>query len=149
MATLTISHYLYLKEEERYALNDGKDIETVGVCIPVWFLKGNTSEPAQEYFCKYILKNPRTGANVKQSEEGFEVYFPSIISSEEESVNQQTKRIMQKKIGTTECLLEPQDGGFGNCEFRILQKLQLKDSLHHLVHFFEIKPIEMLIDTIS
>ena len=149
MATLTVSHYLYLTKEERYAVNDVVDIETVGVCIPVWFLKGNTSEPAQEYFCKYRLKNPRTGANVKQSEEGFEIYLPSMISKEDESINLQTKRIMQKKIGTSECLLDPKDGGFGHSEFRILQKLQLNDNLHHLVHFFEIKPIEILIDTIS
>ena len=55
MATLTVSHYIYLSREQRYELNDGKDIEIVGICVPVWFQKGNTSEPAQEIFCKYKI----------------------------------------------------------------------------------------------
>lgn len=148
MATLTISHYLYLTKDERYSLNEGKEVQTVGVCTPVWFQKGNTSEPAQEYFCKYIIKNPRTGANVKQTEQGFDVYMPCLIA-EEEGVNLQTKKIMQKKIGASECLLEPKDGGYSHSEFRILQKLQVNEDMHHLVHFFEIKPIEILTDTLS
>jgi hypothetical protein len=56
---------------------------------------------------------------------------------------------MQKKIGTSECLLEPKDGGYSNCEFKILQKLQVNESMNHLVHFFEIKPIETLNDTLN
>ena len=77
MATLTVSHYLYLTKEQRYSLNEGKDIDVVGICVPVWFSKGNTSEPAQEIFCKYKIQNPRQGDNIKQTDDGFTIIMPN------------------------------------------------------------------------
>lgn len=149
MATLTVSHYLYLSKDERYALHEGKTIETVGVCIPVWFEKGNTSEPAQEVFCKYKMHNPKSGVDIKQSNDGFEIWFPSIQKDEEHLVDDEMKVAIQKKLGTSDNLLDYKDGGSTKCEFRIYQKLLVNETLHHLVHFVEIKPIELLMDTIS
>ena len=57
MATLTISHYIYLTKEQRYALHERQPIEAIGISVPVWFNKGNTSEPAKEIFCKYQIAN--------------------------------------------------------------------------------------------
>jgi hypothetical protein len=148
MATITVSHYIYLSREQRYELNDGKDIEIVGICVPVWFQKGNTSEPAQEIFCKYKISNKKTGANVKQIDEGFDISMPS-LEFEDEKTNEETKKIVQKKLGTSENLLDLKDGGQEICEFRIYQKLQVKNELHHLVHFIEIKPIEILMDSVN
>jgi hypothetical protein len=136
MATLTVSHHLYLTKEQRYELNQGKEIKTVGVCVPVWFQKGNTSEPAQEIFCKYKIYNPKTGANIKQDDEGFDIEGEGKIA-------------IQKKIGTSENLLDYKDGGESKCDFKLYQKLLINDSLHHLVHFIEIKPIEILLDTMG
>ena len=57
MLTLVISHNINLSREERYNLHQGKPVTTVGVSVPVWFEKGNTSEPAQEVFVLYRLTN--------------------------------------------------------------------------------------------
>lgn len=148
MATLTASHYLYLNKKQRYDLNEGKEIEVTGVCIPVWFQKGNTSEPAQEVFCKYKIHNPRTGANIKQDDEGFEIWMPSVIA-DEEYLEKKSKIAIQKKIGTSENLLDHEDGGESKCDFKLYQKLLINETLHHLVHFVEIKPIEILYETMG
>ena len=148
MATLTVSHYIYLTKEQRYALHDGKTIDVVGTCISVWFHKGNTSEPAQEIFCKYNIHNPRTGANIKQTEEGFEIWMPS-LQVEDDDYDEDVKFKIQKKLGTTENLLDYEDKGSGQSEFKLYQKLQINETMHHLVHFFEIKPIEKLVETLS
>jgi hypothetical protein len=148
MATLTVSHHLYLTKEQRYELNQGKEIKTVGVCVPVWFQKGNTSEPAQEIFCKYKIYNPKNGANIKQDDEGFEIWMPS-INKDEEYIEEEGKIAIQKKIGTSENLLDYKDGGTSKCDFKLYQKLLINDDLHHLVHFIEIKPIEILFDTMG
>ena len=58
MATLTISHYVYLNREQRYDIHDLKPVEVIGVSVPVWFNNGNTSEPAKEVFCKlFCIEN--------------------------------------------------------------------------------------------
>ena len=57
MITLATSHNIYLTHEDRYALVKGQTVESVGVSVPVWFIKGTTSEPAVEVFCKYVLTN--------------------------------------------------------------------------------------------
>ena len=78
MATLTISHYLYLDRDQRYGLHNGNSIEVIGVAVPVWFKKGNTSEPAPEIFCKYKLVNNKTGGNIIRNNQGYTITMPHI-----------------------------------------------------------------------
>ena len=75
-ATLTISHYIYLTREERYALFEGKRLETIGVSVPVWFRKGDTSEPTQEVFCKYTITNKLSFRSIVQNDEGYTLNLP-------------------------------------------------------------------------
>lgn len=147
MATLTVSHYLYLTKEQRYGLNEGEDINIVGICVPVWFSKGNTSEPAQEIFCKYKIQNPRQSVNIKQTDDGFTIIMPNLEA--DDSVNEELMKTAQNKIGTSESLLDLADGGKEFCEFRLYQKLQVNDELHHLIHYIDIRPIEVLTKTIN
>ena len=55
MATLTISHHIYLTDEQRYKIHNGEYLSLQGIARPVWFYKGSTSEPAQEIFCPPLI----------------------------------------------------------------------------------------------
>lgn len=147
MATLTISHYIYLTKEQRYALNDGDEVEVVGICVPVWFDKGTTSEPAHEIFCKYKLTNPKTGVNIKQSEDGFVLVLPS--EDTESFAEEEKNNSLKIKLGASESLLDFKDGGRECSEFRLYQKLLINKNLYHLIHFIDIKSKEILIDSLS
>ena len=57
MLTLTILHNIFLTKQDRSTLINGGQIQAMGVSVPVWYLKGKTTEPAQEIFCEYILTN--------------------------------------------------------------------------------------------
>lgn len=55
---LTIAHNIFLTKEERYLLKSPlTEVETVGICLPVWASGSFTSEPAEEVYCKYKLRN--------------------------------------------------------------------------------------------
>ena len=153
MATLTVSHYLYLSKKERYSLNDGNTVEVIGICIPVWFSKGTTTEPAKEVFCKYKLNNTReTKVNIKMLDEGFELDMPYFDEEDQMHTSEFTKdekQFIVKKIGTSESLLDLKDDGFEKAEFKLYQKLLAGNELHHLIHYIDIKPIELLLDTIN
>jgi len=148
MSTLTVSHYLYLTKEQRYDLHNGVDIETIGICIPVWFRKGDTSEPAQEIFCKYRLSNDRIGAKVQNSDEGYEINMPS-VNIMDNDVDESVRKAIQIKLGTSERLLDQRDGGAEWCEFRYYQKIMIDEKEYYNIHFVEIKPLEILHDTIG
>ena len=152
MTTLTISHHIYLTNEQRYKIHEGEPLSLDGVAIPVWFYKGNTSEPAQEIFCHYLLKNDKTGTSITfNAKEGkFIVNMPHVeIISNDSEVDQNFKKVVQSKVGTSDNLLEIKDGGTGFCEFKFYQKFEIDKKLHHLIHFVEIKPIDILTDTLG
>jgi len=158
MATLTISHYLYLDRDQRYGLHNGNSIEVIGVAVPVWFKKGNTSEPAPEIFCKYKLVNNKTGGNIIRNNQGYTITMPHIElygddekndDLEVEKMYEEVLRAYQQKIGTSDRLLDIEDGGVESVEFRYYHKVEIDKKLHHVIHFVEIKPIDMLVDTID
>lgn len=80
--TLSISHFLYLEENERLDLIDGKEIEVLGINVPVWFYKGNTSEPAEEIFCLYNLTNNLEDYPVSKTLKGYKINIPQDLLSE-------------------------------------------------------------------
>ena len=64
-----------------------------------------------------------------------------------DQINQEFKKVVQNKIGTSDNLLDSADGGTGFCEFKFYQKMQIKKKLHHVIHFVEIKPLDILDDS--
>lgn len=79
--TLSVSHHIYLTEQERYALHYGSEINATGASIPVWFYRGTTSEPATEVFCNYTLVNNGDKQSVVQTtDEGYYINLPQIPS---------------------------------------------------------------------
>ena len=135
-ATLTISHYIYLTREERYALFEGKRLETIGVSVPVWFRKGDTSEPTQEVFCKYTITNKLSFRSIVQNDEGYTLNLPQTFYGKDNST-------------TAKKLLDVKDGGCEELTYRQYSKIDVNNKDISVVHFIEIKTIEILHDTLD
>ena len=75
MLRLTIHHNIHLTREQRYALHNGEDLNVIGVSIPIWLIKKGTSEPANEIFCRYYLKNPKIDTPIKIFDDGEFTYM--------------------------------------------------------------------------
>lgn len=126
MATLTVSHYIYLTKEQRYDIHNGKEVSVIGTSVPVWFQKGTTSEPAQEVFCEYTLNN-KDERKFIEAKNG--AYFVSFKDS--------------KKI------LDVEDGGSEYMELKQYDVIKVFGRDFSVVHFIEIKPLEVLLETLS
>lgn len=140
MATLTISHYIYLTKEQRYALHEGQNIEVIGVSVPVWFQKGSTSEPAKELFCKYELTNEKVNKVISKIEEGYAINIPQKIETTNE---------MQISLSQSDRLLDRVDKGDEFLDFKQYNKALYNHREFDVVHFVEIKKLETLVETLS
>lgn len=149
MATLTISHYLYLSRDQRYKLHAGEPIEITGVSVPVWFHKGSTSEPARELFCKYKITNEPVNKAIVPMDEGYHINLPQKMELAKEDVPQEVQEVAAIQLGTSERLLDIKDGGSEWLEFRQYNKVHQDKHAFNVVHFVEIKPDELLQDTLS
>lgn len=80
MLILSIYHSIFLTEEEIQTLVTGEQIDVIGASLPVWYQNGNTSEPAEEVFCRYTLTNkPGTfPIKVKQHRDGYIINVPQM-----------------------------------------------------------------------
>lgn len=146
MATLLITHFIYLTKEQRYALHSGKNIEVVGVSLPVWFYKGTTSEPAKELFCRYELTNDNSNRPIKILEDGYNINLPQKPSEEDDK--SKVKAVFVD-YDTSERLLDVADGGVEWLEFREYSKIEIDYIEHNIIHFIEMKKIELLEKTLS
>ncbi len=55
---LTIAHNLFPNRDERYGFSqENVEISMIGICLPVWVSGITTSEPAEEVYCRYKLRN--------------------------------------------------------------------------------------------
>jgi hypothetical protein len=54
---LAIAHHIFLTRDECYDLLNNVEKTVLGVSLPVWLHKGDTSEPALEVFCNYKITN--------------------------------------------------------------------------------------------
>ena len=141
MGALIISHYIYLTKEERYSLHEGKPIETIGVNVPVWFEKGSTSEPAKEIFCKYVIENQTKDKTIKLLKHGYYLNLPQ--KTEEE------KKFFLLQQNTSEKLLDVPDGGSEYLEYKHMGSIMRNNKEMLVIHFIELKPIEVLESTLS
>ena len=78
MLTIAISHNIFLTYDELVNLSVGQPVETVGISLPVWFFRGNTSEPAREVFCEYKLTNTKDDYPVTILAKGYRINLPQI-----------------------------------------------------------------------
>lgn len=133
--TLTVSHNIFLNREQRYDLFNGKEIEIVGVSVPVWYYQGRTSEPGNEVFCKYKLIPCAYHIFVKHNEEGYEIYLPKNSFNPEDN---RTNPLTLKNI------IDHQDGGIEWIAFRQSGTAKRGKKVVDIMHFVEIKTIEEL-----
>jgi len=153
MLTLSITHNIFLTKEERYRLHQREPVETMGVSLPVWFYRGNTSEPAQEVFCKYFLTNKPENSPIVNMRVGYQINMPQKQELPPE-LQHLPPHITQslgynQEIMTTQNLLDVQDGGGEWLYFRQYNKVRKNRRVFNVVHFVEIKPIEKLMETLT
>lgn len=140
MLTLTVAHNLFLTRDQRYDLFNNKEIEAVGVSVPIWQYQGQSSEPGNEVFCKYKLIPCDYKIYVKHNESGYDIYLPKKSYDPEED---RTNPLTIKNI------IDHKDGGVEWIAFRQFAKAKNNNKPVNIVHFVEIKTIEELEKSIS
>lgn len=165
VTTLAVSHNIWLSRDQRYQLQEGTPVEVIGVGTPVWFYKGNTSEPASELFCRYIIDSRGPDLHLSHMTDGFEINIPLKHSygdtpppnvpgdlwatlSEEERKSFFENNPPPPNVSA---LKDFRDGGSEWFFFRQYHKIMRKadDNFIHLLHFVEIKDLSRLVTTLT
>ncbi len=132
--TLTIAHNVFLTREQRYSLCEGNTLDVVGVSVPVWYYKRETSEPATEVFCKYKLIPSDDKIYVNYTKDGYELFLSKTTFQTEDD----------KGGISIKSLLDVKDGGVAWLAFRQFGKIKKNRKDINMIHFVEIKPMEDL-----
>jgi hypothetical protein len=145
-SVLCISHNIFLTKEERYGLYENSSIQVIGVSIPVWYNRNETTEPAIEVFCKYHLKcdNKHFQKNVEINDDGYEIklFKNSIFGGLSNKIKKYFKIRENAYIPNAKSLLDVKDGGSEWCSFKSY------DSYHNIIHSIEIQKIENLTNSL-
>jgi hypothetical protein len=159
---LFVSHNIYLNKEQRYDLANGKTIKTIAVNTPVWFYQFNTSEPAKEMFCQYVLTNKKEDVFVYPTESGYKINIPQIP----ENYVKHKKMSDEKWRGMTlenqeewyathpnpingNNLKNIEDGGAAYMRFPFDIKVRWKGKIVKQSHQVEIKDINSLMESLT
>lgn len=155
---LVISHNLFLTEAERRSFIGGKEVQTVGVSVPVWSVNGISSEPANEVFVKYHLKHGEA-LLVHHNQEGYTVNIPDGPPKLPRLSDEQYRAMSVEEVERWYEVNEPQpsvnnlkeirEGGSAYLAFRQYSRVQRQKRVTHVLHFVEIKPIEDLLETLA
>lgn len=95
MLVLSILHNIFLSKEQIDSLLEKEEIEIIGVSLPVWYYKGNTSEPAEEVFCKYKITNKKDKKeSVTVLKNGYVINLPKLPD------NYVEKTLTEKELST-------------------------------------------------
>ena len=141
-SVLCVSHNIFLTKEERYRLYESGNIEVVGVSIPVWFNKNETTEPAIEVFCKYYFQcnNKNFQKNIEIADDGYEInlFKNNIFNGMSNKIKKYFKMRENAYIPNAKSLLDVRDGGSEWCNFKSY------DSHYNIIHSIEIQKIENL-----
>lgn len=163
MFILSILHNIFLTEEEARRLHEGKSIETVGVSIPVWSHLQNTSEPAEEVFCKYVLTNKNDEIeSVEIEKDGYQINLPQEqpakpipkISDEnwlKINMDPDKRFEWQNNIVQTyssKSLLPVKEGGSACLKFKKYNKVKRGDKNTSIIHMVEIKLMNDLLESL-
>jgi len=156
---LFVSHHIYLTEAERYALNQGTCVNTVGISIPVWFYKGSTSEPAHELFCDYELVNSKSDLSVINTTDQFGYYInlpqiPKDYKPPKKITDEEWYKLPPHKIKAyyeenkrplcSERLLNPKDGGGAYLAWRQNDIVKKDKKMLHITNLVHIRDVSEL-----
>lgn len=137
--TLTVSHNIFLTTQQRYDLAEGVEQVVIGVSVPVWYFDGKTSEPANEVFCKYIIKISDAITDIKYEDDAYVIRVAKNFSNEE---TKERSPVIVKNI------LDIKDGGSEWLAFRQLSKTKKNKRLINMANFVEIKDMNVLLETL-
>jgi len=161
MLVLSILHNIFLTEDEIKRLNNRESIEVTGASLPVWCYRRNTSEPAEEVFCKYKITNENEPSSVKIEKDGYIINLPQIpknyvekkLSAEDwnnlTSIEQEQWEIDNPPALSAKCLLPESAGGKEYLYFKEYNKIKEKSKSKVLVHIIELKTMQNLFDSFS
>lgn len=149
MLVLSILHSIFLSEEEALRLINGEEVQVVGVSLPVWYSKGNTSEPAEEVFCKYVLTNKPEYIPVKTENDGYLVNIPSITEQPKDWEKMPEHQKIEWTSKNVEGLLPKSKNGNEYMHFKEFNKIKKKGKFSTIVHVFEIKYMKSLIESLA
>jgi hypothetical protein len=156
MLTLSIQHNIYLDRNQRYALHNQEDVDTIGVSIPVWHFKERTSEPAKEVFCHYFLRNPRKEIPIKILKDGYLLCLPFRITNRPQrelsnaewlSINQEQREAYYTSTPremSSASLLDIQDGGSETLMYRESNTVKNGDKFMKIVHYVSLYDMKYL-----
>lgn len=108
MLKLSIVHNIFLNEEDLTLLRSGKDIEIIGVSLPVWSFGMVTSEPAEEVFCKYLISNnleKNQPDTIKTLKDGYKLYLPDYCQKMKLPINPLNLQELSEE-DKTKCVME-------------------------------------------
>ena len=164
MLILSILHKIFLTPDEARKLHGGEEIEVVGISIPVWSFDGNTSEPAEEIFCKYKLTNKKQ-ESIKVEADGYRINVTQLPEDYVESdlkdkltnetwmkmssAERQEWYDKNKEPLSSKMILPLNEGGSEHLHFKEFNKIKKKDKVTTLIHIVEIELMKNLTDTLS
>lgn len=159
--TLALMHHIHLSREQRYSLHSGEPVEVVGVVVPVWHMKGSSSEPAVEVFCRYVLyNNPEWGNDIKQHPMGYEFNlpqpeevepFPELSDDDWRKLSTDAIESLWRKhkaSPSSESLLDLGDRGCRRIAFNQYGLASVHGNRINMTHFVRIDPIEDLVESL-
>lgn len=148
---LCVSHNIFLTRDQIYDLyNQKTPIEVVGVSTPVWYYnKKETSEPAREVFCKYVIKceNKNFQKNIEILPEGYEItLFKESLSSKVQTKIKKYFKIKSpnKNTPSIKSLLDIKDGGSEWLSFKSYESSEFIN----ITHSVEIQKIDNLLNSL-
>ena len=165
-------HHIYLTKKQRYELIEGKEVKVLGISVPIWFIEKNakTTEPGEEVFCEYLLvvgKNPDINIwpNIKEKR-GFKIIIPEkdenyiVPALEDKKVAEMSKEERESYYSLrdkwfennpepkTVDMLRDLPDGISELKFEITKESEIPIAKLNASHQIEIKPIELLEETI-
>jgi len=139
MLTLTVSHNIFLDNNQRYELHIGKEVKVIGVSTPVWANGKKTSEPAHEVFCHYVITPTDYKLYIQHNAKGYSILLPRT------SYDPENKR--QNPV-TIKNILNFEDGGVEWLAFRQFKEVHKNKINITIAHFVEIKNMLELTQTL-
>ena len=158
---LFLIHNIFLTNTQIEYFFKKKEIEVVGVSIPVWVnaKTSETSEPASEIFCQYIIKQHRKESDIEFLKNGYQISLcnkknkkPKEINFEELSnmTKEERKEFESKRNKwfkeNSKIILEYLKNGYYRTEIKKINQTfdKLPNCLIDVQHIVEIKTIDKL-----
>jgi hypothetical protein len=163
---LFLIHNIFLTNNQIESFFKKKEIEVIGISVPVWVnaKTSETSEPAAEVFCQYVIKQHRKDSDVEiLPKNGYQIFLcnkknkkPKEINFEELSaMSAEDRKDFEKKRNkwfkeNSKMILQDLKNGYYRTEIKKINQTfeKLPKCLVDVQHIVEIKTIEKLKESI-